>query len=377
MTAQASLFPPALPDKAPEPHYGEASLDALAGAPRVAIDCETTGPQPMAAALTHVAFATTTRRSGFAHATEDTLARLPILLDGSALVMHSGVYDLVVLARHGVSLLHVPVDCTRVLSYLLNEHDPHDLTSTTGRVLKHRGILRFRDLPPAEVVGPEAHAMLMAGKGRVDCEETLEVFEAMEVYLSGRPMLQAAYRNIERPLVPVLASMTLAGVPTDVPRLQTYLVELEQARAQMGEAIARWAGYQLDPNNDDAVAAWLYGTLGLPPAARTATGAPSVNREALAALSHPAAQLVATARAQHSQVGAVERWLDAVVCGRTHPTYSAWSQPTGIITVSQPFGNVEDGDALTLPVPRFVTATEGKTLVILRLRNTRLRWLAT
>ena len=32
-----------------------------------------------------------TRRSGFAHATEDILARLPVLLDGPALVMHNAV----------------------------------------------------------------------------------------------------------------------------------------------------------------------------------------------------------------------------------------------------------------------------------------------
>ncbi len=376
MTAQASLFPPALPGKGPQPRYPEAPLDALAGASRVAIDCETTGPQPMTAALTYVAFATTTRRSGFAHATENTLAQLPVLLDGPALVMHNAVYDLVVLARHGVSLLHALVDCTRVLSYLLNEHDPHDLTSTTDRVLKHRGILRFRDLPPAEIIGPEAHALLMAGKGRVDCEETLEVFEAMEAYLLERPMLGAAYQKIERPLVPVLASMTLAGVPTDVARLQTHRADLERARARTLEAIAQWAGYPLDPDNDEAVAAWLYGTLGLPPAARTATCAPSVNREALSALSHPAAELIAMARAQRSQIGAIQRWLDAVVCGRTHPTYSAWSRPTGTITVSQPFGSAEDEDAPTLPVQQFVTAPEGKTLVILRLRGARLQWLA-
>src|SRR5438552_17759831 len=174
MTFQASLFPPTLTARRPQPRYPEAALAEMAGAARVAIDCETTGPQPMTAALTHVAFATATRRSGFAHATENALAQLPVLLDGPTLVMHNAVYDLVVLARHGVSLLHAPVDCTRVLSYLLNEHDPHDLTSTTNRVLKHRGILRFRDLPPAEVIGPEAYAVLMAGKGRADCEDTLE-----------------------------------------------------------------------------------------------------------------------------------------------------------------------------------------------------------
>src|SRR5207247_541477 len=154
MTPQASLFSPALPVKAPEPHYIDASLDAVAGAPRVAIDCETTGPQPMTAALTHVAFATTTRRSGFAHATKDALAQLPVLLDGPALVMHNAVYDLVVLAQHGVPLLHAPVDCTRVLSYLLNAPDPHALTRTTGRGPNRPGILRSPDLLPAAVLGP-------------------------------------------------------------------------------------------------------------------------------------------------------------------------------------------------------------------------------
>src|SRR5947199_2979401 len=108
MTAQASLFPPALPDKAPDPRYAEASLDAVAGASRVAIDCETTGPQPMTAALTHVAFATATRRSGFAHATENALAQLPVLLDGPTLVMHNAVSDLVVLPRAGGSPLPAP-----------------------------------------------------------------------------------------------------------------------------------------------------------------------------------------------------------------------------------------------------------------------------
>jgi DNA polymerase-1 len=344
----------------------------------VAIDCETTGLHPTTAGLTHVAFATSSRRSGFVHATEDTLVRLPLALDGRALVMHNAIYDLVVLARHGVSLLHAPVDCTRVLSYLVNEHGAHDLKTATQRTLGHRGILGFREIPSAESIGAEAHARLMAGKGRVDCEETLEVFEALAAYAQERPMLWGAYLNIERPLVPVLASMTLVGVPTDVAHLEAYAVDLERARNRTHETIERWAGYRLDPDNDEAVAAWLYGTLGLPAAARTATGQTSVSRAALASLSHPAVELVATARAERSKLSAVRRWLDAVVAGRTHPTYSAWSRPTGTITVSQPFGGTEAAAEETqlLPTRHYVVAPEGKTLVILRLRGARLRWLA-
>lgn len=154
--------------------------------------------------------------------------------------------------------------------------------------------------------------------------------------------------------------------------------KLEQARTRTHEAIARWAGYQLDPDNDEAVAAWLYGALGLPAGARTATGQPSVSRGTLASLSHPAAELVATARTERSKLGAARRWLDAVVSGRTHPTYSAWSRPTGIITVSQPFGSAEaeTEEAQLLPARQFVAAPEGKALTVLRLRGSRLRWLA-
>jgi DNA polymerase-1 len=101
-----------------------------------------------------------------------------------------------------------------------------------------------------------------------------------------------------------------------------------------------------------------------------------VKREALAALSYPAAELMATARAQCSQIGAVRRWLDAVVCGRTHPTYSAWSRPTGAVTVSQPFGSAEDEGTPAPWVQQFVAAPKGKKLIVLQLQGDRLRWLA-
>lgn len=375
---QISLLPASLPAERPRPRYPEAPLDAIARAPVVAIDCETTSPQPTRAELTHVAFATSARRSGFAPASADALADLPVLLDGPTLVMHNAGYDLVVLARHAVSLLHAPVDCTRVLSYLLNEHDPHDLGSTAARALGHHGILGFRDIAAAHVLGPEVHGSLMAEKGRVDCEETLEAFEAMDAYLQQRPMLRAAYRTIERPLVPLLASMTLAGVPTDVAGLQSCVAALEQSRTRTLEAIEQQAGYALDPDNDEVVSKWLYETLGLTVASRTGTGVPSVSRGALAALSHPAAELVATARMRRGQLRAAQRWLERVVDGRTHPTYSAWSQPTGAITVSQPFRSAEAQDEASpwVPVRQFVAAPEGKALVALRLVGARLLWLA-
>lgn len=369
------LFPTAAPLPRPLPRYAKRPLEALREARRVAIDCETTSPNPMRAALTHVAFATDTGYSGFVEATEEALAHLPLLLDGHSLVMHNAVYDLVVLARHGVSLLHAPVDCTRALSHLLDEHSAHDLKSTADRMLGHHGILGFRDLPSVEEIGPEAHAALMADKGRVDCEETLEVFLAADVYLCTHPQLRAAYTKIERPLLPVLASMTLAGVPTDVPALEAHLRAITREREQVLATLAEWAGFPLDADNDEAVISWLYGTLGLAPAAHTLAGTPSVSRDALLALRHPATALVAKARGLSAKIGASRRWLDSAIDGRTHPTFSAWSRPTGEITVAQPFGNIGEEQSL-LPVREFVAAPPGKTLVSVNLRGVRLRWLA-
>lgn len=370
-----ALFPTEAPLRRPAPRYAKGSLEVLREARQVAIDCETTSPHPMSAVLTYVAFATDSGYSGFVDATEEALAHLPLLLNGRSLVMHNAVYDLVVLARHGVSLLHAPVDCTRALSQLLDEHSPHDLKSTAARILGHREILGFRDLPSIEQIGPEAHAALMADKGRVDCEETLEVFGAAESYLREHPQLRSAYTKVEQPLLPVLASMTLSGVPTNVPALEAYLRTISREREEVIVTLAKWAGFSLDPDNDDAVSSWLYGSLGLTPAAHTATGAPAVNRDALAALHHPAAALVAKARRLSGQMGAAQRWLESVIDSRTHPTFSAWSRPTGEITVSQPFGNADD-DQPALPVRDFIVAEPGKTLVEVRLRGARLRWLA-
>lgn len=370
-----ALFPTKAPLRRPAPRYAKGPLEVLREARQVAIDCETTSPHPMSAALTHVAFATDGGYSGFVDATEEALAQLPLLLNGRSLVMHNAVYDVVVLARHGVSLLHAPVDCTRALSHLLDEHSPHDLKRTAARILGHREILGFRDLPSIEQIGPEAHAALMADKGRVDCEETLEVFGAAESYLREHPQLRSAYTKIEQPLLPVLASMTLAGVPTDVPGLEAYLRTITVEREQVLATLAEWAGFALDPDNDEAVASWLYGTLGLAPMAHTSTGAPAVNHDALAALHHPTAALVAKARRLSAQDGAARRWLDSVVDGRTHPTFSAWSRPTGEITVSQPFSTIDEEQHL-LPLREFVVAPPDRTLVAVRMHGARLRWLA-
>lgn len=370
-----ALFPTEAPLRRPTPRYAKGPLEVLREARQVAIDCETTSPHPMSAALTHVAFATDSGYSGFVDATEEALAHLPLLLNGRSLVMHNAVYDLVVLARHGVSLLHAPVDCTRALSHLLDEHSPHDLKSTAARILGHREILGFRDLPSIEQIGPEAHAALMADKGRVDCEETLEVFGAVERYLREHPQLRSAYTKVEQPLLPVLSSMTLAGVPTDLPALEAYLSTIGKEREEVLATLAQWAGFSLDPDNDDAVTSWLYGNLGLTPAVHTATGAPAVNRDALAALRHPAAALVAKARRLRGQMESAQRWRESVIDGRTHLTFSAWSRATGEITVSQPFGNTDD-DQLTLPVRDFIVAEPGKTLVEVRLRGAWLGWLA-
>jgi DNA polymerase-1 len=293
--------------------------------------------------------------------------------------MHSAVYDLVLLSRHGVDLLGETVDCTRVLSHLLNEHTAHDLGNTAHRILGRRRVLLFRDLPPIETLDADVSEALLADKGRVDCEETLEVLQRFEAVLADRPRLRHAYLTVERPLLPVLASMTLTGVPVDVAALQAYRRHLHAEREAAAQRLHAAAGFALDPQHDDAVAAWLYGVLHLRPPAHTPAGRPAVHREALRALRHPAAALVLDARRIRSHCQAVERWLAAILSdGRAHPLYSAWSRGGGQVTASQPFarGEEPDGQALRVPVESFVTAPAGRAIVALRLQDARLHWLA-
>jgi DNA polymerase-1 len=365
-TIQTTLFEER-PADGPVPRYRAGRLEDVGRAELIALDTETSGPDPTSCRALIVALAADTGVSLALPVTPETVSALNPVLRSKRLAMHNAVFDIVVLARHGLDLLGSEVDCTRVMSFVINENGAHDLKSVARR-FGTGTVLGFSDLDTGRGVPLE----VLMDKCRVDCEQALETYMAMRSYLDERPLLRALYEDVERPLIGTFASMTLTGVPVDRGEVLACRSESEALLEKIREELQAAAGWPVDPLSDAHAARLLYGQLGLEPRVRTPTGDPSVSREALEELDHPAAEAVLRARALKSRIDGLDRLLASCTDGRVYPTYSAWSRPTGTIVPSSPFSHEED----TVPVRRIVRAGEGKAIVCVRLHDARIRLLA-
>jgi DNA polymerase I-like protein with 3'-5' exonuclease and polymerase domains len=177
------------------------------------VDVETDSPDPRRARLTHLAWATATGSGALYRPGPEALAALARAGSATTLVFHNAIYDLVVLARAGCDLLGCAIDDTRVMSVLLDESGSHALASLARRYLRATDVLRLREV--LRGADPAHAAHLLGLKARVDCERTLQLYEALSARLAQYAPVGRAYADVERPLVAVLARMTLLGLPVD------------------------------------------------------------------------------------------------------------------------------------------------------------------
>jgi DNA polymerase I len=147
----------------------------------------------------------------------DVLAALkPVLEDDSILKIGQNMkYDAKILARHGISV--APIDDTMLMSYALNAGlHGHGMDMLCERYLGHAPIaiksllgggkaaITFDRVPIAEAVTYAAE----------DADVTLRLWQLFRPQLH-RAQVTSVYETLERPLVPVLAQMEMAGVKVD------------------------------------------------------------------------------------------------------------------------------------------------------------------
>ena len=103
--------------------------------------------------------------------------------------------------------------------------------------------------------------------------------EEFDPWLETEPKLKACYENIDRPLQPILAQMSLTGIPIDQAEAR---VQLAAARSLQNKLLAigkHQAGWDINLGSNEQVAKWLYEDLGLPhPRKKPDAKHPSVDR---------------------------------------------------------------------------------------------------
>ncbi len=375
-----------------------ALVQAVRASGRLALKILASDPAPMRARMVGIACAAEPGRARYiplAHtgleagnqlSARAALAALaPVLADPAiGKIGHDLKFDAIVLAELGVELSGL-IDDTMLSSYLLDatrstptveelavEHLGEKATSeedTRGRGAKARPL---EDLPAA--------AVLPFAAERADLP--LQLAGPLQALLS-RKGLNELYRELELPLVPVLADIERAGVRVDTAALSALAARLEADLETRGARIFELAGERFNINSPKQLAEILFDKLKLPALRRTGkTRAASTSVDVLEELAavHELPREILEWRSLQKLKGTYVDALPLLVhprTGRVHTSFNQAVAATGRLSSSDPnLQNIPIRTALGREIRSAFVADAGHVLISADYSQIELRVLA-
>jgi len=251
-------------------------------------------------------------------------------------------YDLLVLRRAGVPLRGIVFD-TMVASYLLDPgRREHGLDSLALEHLEHR-TTTYQELVrrgKRELAFAEVEVDLCRDYACEDADISLQLRDIFAPELS-RLQLEKLFREIEMPLMAVLAEMEWNGIRID----ESFFMELQQRLGtqlwSLEKAIHSEAGVEFNINSNPQLREVLFERLRLPIVKRTKTG-PSTDAsvlEVLASQGHTLPGLLLQYRQldklQSTYVTALPKLVNPFT-GRLHTSFNQTVASTGRLSSSDP-----------------------------------------
>ncbi len=330
----------------------------LEQAEMISLDTETTSTSPMSADLVGLSLAVNERvgyyiplghRSGTDQQLPWELVRqtLQSVLTDPRIpkVGHNMKFDFVVLARHNLRVFPLAFD-TMIAEWLINP-------ASRNLGLKNLAWVRldYRMTEIEELIGKGSKQISMADvpisqAAPYACDDAVVVLRLI-------PQLQAEmearnatklFRELEMPLVEVLADMEMAGIGLDVEFLGRMSAELAQRMSDIESQIFQAAGGPFNINSPQQLSEVLFKRLKIAPpdrTQRTTTGFYSTAAGILEAMSgkHPVIDWVLEYRElsklKSTYVDALPQQVNPAT-GRVHTTYHQTGSVTGRIASSEP-----------------------------------------
>ncbi len=335
----------------------DAWIATLKGAGRFAFDTETDSLDPMRANLIGLSLAAEIGKAAYVPFGHDypgapvqleraaVLDALRPLLTDPAIekIGQHGKYDLHVLRRHGVEVAGYAQD-TLLESFVLNSGSArHDLDSLARRYLGYDTV-KYEDLcgKGAKQIA-FAHVALddATGYAAEDADITLRLHRVLAPKLAAEPGLESVYRDIEMPLVPVLARIEANGVRVDADELRRQSADLSRRMLAAQRKATELAGRSFNLDSPKQLQALLFDELGLPAVVKTPTGQPSTNEEALEAIAeqHELPRVILEYRGLAKLRSTYTDKLPDMIhpdTGRVHTSYHQAGAATGRLSSSDP-----------------------------------------
>ena len=415
----------AAPEGAPAPQAADAPIDRAAyeivrdadalkvwiaraaeiGA--VAVDTETTSLDEMVADLVGVSLATApgqacyiplghvsgdgdllgaaTRAEGQMDMQEALDLLAPLLRDPAVLKIGQNLkYDIKVLRRHGLEV--APIDDTMLMSYALSAglhghgmdelaqiHLNHDCIPIKTLLGTGKSAITF-DKVPVDKAAPYAAE---------DADVTLRLHRALKPQLS-RSGVTAVYEVMERPLVPVLATMEMAGIKVDRDRLSRLSNSFAQRMAGYEDEIKTLAGRDFNVGSPKQLGEILFDELGLPGGKKGKNGAWGTGADVLETLaSEQGSDLAARildwrqlSKLKSTYTDALQTHINAET-GRVHTSFSLAATTTGRLASTDPnLQNIPVRSEQGREIREAFIADEGNVILSLDYSQIELRILA-
>ena len=275
----------------------------------------------------------------------EVFARLaPVLSDPAiAKVGHDLKFVAIACAREGVELAGLDLD-TMVLSYLVDAtRSNHDIEGLVLERANYRAVsqedLTGRGAKALAVNAVPPTSLLAYAAERADLPLVLAPRLAEELKTEG---LDGVYRDLERPLIPVLADIERAGVKIDVPSLGRQAQTMQAQLDELSQRIFALAGGEFNVNSPKQLGEVLFEKLNLQPSKKTGkTRAVSTAVDVLEelALVHEMPALVLKWRSIQKLKGTYVDSLPTLVnpsTGRVHTTFNQAVAATGRLSSSDP-----------------------------------------
>ena len=332
-------------------------IERLRAAGQFAFDTETDSLDAMRANLVGLSFACEPGRAAYVPLAHDYPGAPPQLERTAALDLlrplladpavrklgQHGKYDLHVMRRHGVELAGYADDTLLESFVLYSGNARHDMDSLALRHLGYTTV-KYEDvagkgakqIPFSQVGLDEA-----TGYAAEDADITLRLHRVLAPRLAAEPALEAVYRGIEMPLVPVLERIEANGVKVDVEELRRQSAELSRRMLEAQQKATELAGRSFNLDSPKQLCALLFEELKLPALVKTPKGQPSTNEEALEAIAdlHELPRVILEYRGLAKLRSTYTDKLPEMVnpdTGRVHTSYHQAGAATGRLSSSDP-----------------------------------------
>ena len=307
----------------------------------------------------------------------------PVLEDDAVLKIGQNMkYDAKIFARYGVQV--APIDDTMLISYAQHagEHG-HGMDALAERYLSHTPI------PIKSLLG-SGKSMITFDKVKIadavkyaaeDADITLRLWRVLKPQLHRR-RVTTVYETLERPLVPVLARMEMAGIKVDRDTLSRMSNAFSQTMARLEAEIHELAGETFNVGSPKQLGEILFDKMSLPGGKKGKTGAYGTGADVLEDLAteHELPGRILdwrqVSKLKSTYTDALQEHINAET-GRVHTSYSIAGANTGRLASTDP--NLQNIPVRTEEGRRIreaFVAEKGKVLLSLDYSQIELRILA-